>query len=302
MKRFKVDGHTIEIEHDQKVLFPKDCITKSDLALYYEKIAPSMLPYLAHRQLTMQRYPEGIEKEGFYQKDIPDYFPSWIKRACSQKKSGEEICYLMADSAAALVYMVSQNAIVCHISLSKVDKPDYPDRIIFDLDPSDDDWKKVVKAAYILKDILEDELFLKTFVMTTGSRGVHIVIPLNRRADFVATKAFSRSVAELAEKRYPALLTTEVRKEKRGKRVFIDYLRNAYGQTGVAPYSVRARLGAPIATPLTWEELKSLKAADAYTITSILKRLAQKDDPWKGIDKHGQSLSKALEIMKKMNV
>jgi len=138
--------------------------------------------------------------------------------------------------------------------------------------------------------------------MTTGSRGVHIVIPLKRLVTFTVTKAFARDVAELAEKRYPELLTTEIRKEKRAGKIFIDFLRNAYGQTGVAPYSVRARENAPIATPLLWSELKSIKAADSFTVTTIFKRLAKKDDPWKDIDKHSQSLSKALEIMKKMSI
>jgi len=301
MKRFACDGKSITIEHDQKILFPSG-ITKGELAEYYKRIAPIMVPHIADRQLTMQRYPEGIEKEGFYQKDIPNYFPSWIKRSCSQKKTGDSICYVVADCAAALVYMVSQDAIVYHVSLSKIDKPQYPDRLIFDLDPSDNDWSKVYFAAHAVRDLLEKELGLITFVMSTGSRGLHIVVPLNRRSDFDATKAFARSVAALLAQRHPETLTVEVRKEKRAGRVFIDYLRNAYGQTGVAPYSVRARANAPVATPISWQEVSTKLRPDRYTIKNIFKRLARKDDPWKDIDTHAQSLTDAIKKLKKLTL
>jgi bifunctional non-homologous end joining protein LigD len=300
MKRFECDGQSITIEHDQKILFPAIEVTKGELADYYQRIAPVMVPHIANRQLTMQRYPEGVEKEGFYQKDIPNYFPSWIKRACSSKKTGDTICYVVADSAAALVYMVSQDAVVYHVSLSNIDKPNYPDHLIFDLDPSDGDWSKVCFAAHAVRDLLETELGLTTFVMTTGSRGLHIVVPLNRRFDFEKTKSFSRSVAELLAQRHPDMLTADIRKDKRADRVFIDYLRNAYGQTGVAPYSVRARSNAPIATPLEWHEVTETLRSDAFTIKNIFKRLGHRNDPWKEIDKHAQSLSKALNKFKKL--
>lgn len=299
MKRFECDGQSITIEHDKKILFPEINLTKGAVAAYYERIAPFMLPHVIDRQLTMQRYPEGVGKDGFYQKDAPDYFPAWITRACSKKKTDDTICYVVADSAASLVYMVGQNAVVFHVSLSRVDKPLYPDRLIFDLDPSGNDWSKVVDAAHILREMLEKELGLTTFVMTTGSRGLHIVVPLNRRADFDTTKAFARNVAELLAQRHPELLTVEVRKEKRSSRVFIDYLRNAYGQTGVAPYSVRARPNASVATPILWKEVSTKLRPDAFTIKNIFKRLARKDDPWKDIDKHAQSLSEAKKKLKK---
>lgn len=300
MKRFECGDQYVDILHDKKMLFPTIEVTKGELAEYYQRIAPIMLPHIAGRQLTMQRYPQGVEQEGFYQKDIPKYFPSWIMRSCSEKKSNGTICYVVADSAAALVYMTSQDAIVYHVSLSKIDKPHNPDRLIFDLDPSDDDWSKVVSAAQVVRVLLEEELQLKTFVMTTGSRGLHIVLPLNRRYDFDTTKDFAHSVAELLARRYPTLLTAEVRKEKRAGRVFIDYLRNAYGQTGVAPYSVRARKNAPIATPLEWSEVDMDLRSDAFTLENIFKRLARKEDPWKDIDVHAQSLSRAITKLKKM--
>ena len=300
MKRFECGDQFIDIIHDQKILFPADGITKGELADYYQRVAPIMLPHIAGRQLTMQRYPAGIEKEGFYQKDIPKYFPLWIQRACSPKKSNGTICYVVADSAAALVYMASQDAVVFHSSLSRIDKPQSPDRLIFDLDPSDDDWSKVYFAAGAVRDLLETELGLTTFVMTTGSRGLHIVVPLNRRFDFEKTKAFSRGVAEVLAQRHPDMLTADIRKEKRVGRVFIDYLRNAYGQTGVAPYSVRARSNAPVATPLEWSEVTTTLRSDAFTIKNIFKRLGHRDDPWKDIDKHAQSLSRAMTKLKKL--
>lgn len=293
MKTFTLDGHTIECAHEDKVLFPETGITKGELADYYERIAPLMLPHVRERQLTVQRFPNGIGQDGFYQKHRPDYYPAWIGRHCVEKKDDGDVCYVVADSAAALVYLAAQDAIVYHLGLSRIDKVHYPDRLIFDLDPSIDDWSAVCVAAKTVRGLLEDELGLKTFVMTTGSRGVHIVVPLDRTADFDATKAFAREVAELLASRHPETLTTEVRKDKRAGKVFIDYLRNAYGQTGVAPYSVRARANASVATPLEWSEIKPSLSADFYTIKTMFKRLARKDDPWHTIDVSAQGLKKA---------
>lgn len=300
MKTFMLDGHTIECAHEDKVLFPEAGITKGELADYYERIAPLMLPHVRNRQLTVQRYPNGIGHEGFYQKHRPDYYPVWIGRHCVEKKDDGDVCYVVADNAAALVYLAVQDAIVYHLGLSRIDKIHHPDRLIFDLDPSQDDWSLVCWAAKTVRALLEDELDLKTFVMTTGSRGVHIVVPLDRKADFDVTKAFAREVAELLARRHSDTLTTEVRKDKRAGKVFIDYLRNAYGQTGVAPYSVRARADAPVATPLEWSEVKPSLSADFYTIKTMFKRLARKDDPWHNIDASAQGLKKATVAIKNL--
>src|SRR5579859_3286075 len=288
----KIGGHTIAITNPDKILFPQDKITKLEVIEYYKNIASVMVPHMEDRAVTMLRFPNGINGESFYQKDIPDYFPSWIKRV-EIKKSGGVLHHVVCQNAATLVYLANQVCLTPHIWLSRIDKINIPDRLIFDLDPSDHDFKPVRSTAFIIKELLED-LGLHPFVMTTGSRGLHVVIPLKRQYDFDWVIAFARDIAEYLVRQDPKSLTIATLKKKRGKRLFIDTIRNSYAATGVAPYAIRAHPGAPVATPVEWDEIKAQKfTSQRYTIKTVFKRLKAEGDAWKGIDKHTQSLTVA---------
>ncbi len=293
------DNHYIEITNTKKVLFPEDGFTKRDLIQYYQDIAPFMLPHLEGRPLTMHRFPSGIGEEGFYHKEVPEYFPSWIKRVELGKKDGRTR-YLICNNTATLIYIANLACITPHVWLSRNDRIAYPDMIIFDLDPSDDDFEKVRQATFYLRDLL-NELNLSSVIKTTGSRGVHIIIPLDRRIIFDKVRVIARKIAGIMAVRYPEIVTVEQRKNKRGNRVYIDTQRNSYGQTAVAPYAIRAKHGAPVATPISWEELKNPELnPQSYNIENIFKRLSEKKNVWADWLDHPNSLTKTLKKLEEL--
>lgn len=285
-KSVELDGHEVELSNLDKVFFPDEGITKGDVIDYYREVAEVMLPHLRDRPISMQRYPEGLREEGFYQKEIGGHFPDWIERVTLEKEAGGKTTYVLCQDAASLVYLANQAVVTPHVWLSRADRPRRPDRLIFDLDPpeSGEGGFDLVKAgARAIRDLLE-ELDLVPFVMTTGSRGLHVTVPLERRQEFDAARDFARKVSELTAHRDPNRFTVAQRKDKRAGRLFLDYLRNGYAQTGVAPYAVRGRAGAPVATPLEWDELSDAELGPrSYTIGNLLRRLGQRDDPWKRI-------------------
>lgn len=291
---------SVATSHSDKILFPASGITKGDLIRYYDKIANDMLPYLKGRPLTMHRFPDGILDEGFYQKNASDYFPNWIKTS-KVKKEGGWVNYVICDNKETLVYLVAQGTITFHVTLSKTDKLDYPDKLIFDLDPSENNFKSVVKVAQILRRLLEKELELSTYVMLTGSDGLHLVIPLARAENFDEVRSFAKKVAGYLAAQYPKDITIEMRKNKRKGRLFLDYLRNSYAQTGVSPFSVRALEGAPVAVPIGWEELENgIPNSQAYNIHTIFDRLKEKVNPWKDFGKNAKILSDAKKKLEKL--
>lgn len=295
----------IEISHADKVFFPaedgKDDLTKLDVARYYERVAEVMVPHLRDRPLTLHRYPDGIEEEGFYQKDAPDYFPDWIRTAEMEKEDGT-VEHVLCDDAATLLYLANQGCVTPHVWLSRADRPRHPDRLVFDLDPpaekygggeiSDAALEELRWAARRLRDYL-DELGLESRPMTTGSRGFHVVVALDRSTDFAEVRPVARRVAESLADEHPDRLTVEQRKKKRGERVFVDWLRNGYAQLAVAPYALRARPGAPVATPLDWDELGDVQPRK-YRLANLFRRLGQTEDPWADLPKTtGASLQEA---------
>jgi bifunctional non-homologous end joining protein LigD len=287
----KVGTRTIELSNQDKILFPKSKITKGDLVTYYQKIAPYMVPHVKDRPLSMLRYPNGITHEGFYQKETPDYFPSWIKTVTIAKKEDGKTNYVMMNDAATLAYLANQGLITPHIWLSRAPKVNNPDRLIFDLDPSPGVGFDTIRwAARELKKKLEEKK-LPVFIMTTGSRGVHVVVPLKRLHTFDQVKSFAHAIARELVTEFPSKLTLEMSKAKRGKRIFVDTLRNAFAQTGVAPYGVRAIEGAPVAAPIEWKELGSV-TPQKFTIKNIFRRLKAKGDLWKNIEKDAVKLPK----------
>lgn len=270
----------VEITHPDKILFPKEKITKQELADYYANVAHLMIPLIKDRPISMKRYPEGIKKEGFFQKNAPAGMPSWIKTAkVSRKEKGTTHMVLCQDKE-TLQWLANQNCITPHIWLSKIDKPTIPDQMIFDLDPPPrKGFDLVIEGALTLRTILEKEYKSKPLVMTTGSRGLHVIVPIKRQLPFDEVRKKAREIADQLVATDPKKYTTEARLNKRKGRLYIDIMRNGYGQTVVAPYSVRPLKGAPIATPLFWEELKDKTLlANSFHIRNIQNRL--KKNPW----------------------
>ena len=289
MSVLQVGNHTIETSSEDKCYFPESGITKGDLIDYYRRIADVVLRYLQGRPLTLHRFPNGLPGDGFFQQNASAYFPDWIDRAPVAKEDGQ-VTHVVCNEAAALVYLANQATITLHAWLSRTDALQQPDQLVFDLDPSGSDFGQVRTAAQIVREALEDE-GLMAFVMTTGSSGLHVRAPLRRGPDFDRVRAFARKMADQLADRHPKLLTTEQRKAKRRGRIFLDTGRNAYAQTAVVPYSVRAREGAPIAAPLTWNELDNPDLSPRrYTVRNIFRRLGQKKDPWADMHDHARML------------
>lgn len=302
MPAWQLDGHDVEVTSLDEVMFPEAGVTKGDLLAYYRDIAPVMLPHLEGRPLTLQRFPRGVGASGFYQKDASDYFPAWVRTAEIERrgsKGGSIDQVVICGSTATLVYLVNQRTVTFHTWPSRADDLDHPDLVVFDLDPPDQSHVGVVRdGARVLRRVLE-EVGLVPFVQTSGSKGYHIVAPLDRSADFDAVREFTRGVAGLVAGRDPERFTTEVRKDERRGRVFIDVGRNAYAQTAVCPYSVRPRPSAPVATPIDWEELGRVDP-QRYTVRNLARRLGQKDEPWARLHEQGRPLGPAQEALTEM--
>lgn len=289
----------VEISRPDKVLFPDSGVTKGELGSYYQAVAKHMLPHIRGRPISMQRFPDGIDGYGFFQKDVPDHFPEWFERVKATKKGGT-VTHGMANNAAALVYLADQACITPHVWLSRARDLEHPDRLVFDLDPSGGDFAEVRRAARRIGELLET-LGLAPFAMTTGSRGLHVWVPLRPRSDFDDARSFARGVAEALVRRYPQALTLEARKQKRGTRILIDVMRNGWAQTAVPPYAVRPRSNAPVATPLRWRELSDPRLhPDRFTVRDIGARLAREGDPWRGMARWARQLDAPLRKLERV--
>lgn len=288
----KVGRREIEITRPDKVLFPEGGIAKGDLIAYYARIAPWILPHIRDRPLTLERYPDGIHKQRIFQKEASSYFPTWIRRVTVTKVGGT-VNHVVCNDSATLVYLANQACVTPHIFLSRIDKLDVPDQMVFDLDPQSDDFEPVRATARAFKKLLDD-LELPAYLKTTGSRGLHVVVPLQRREGFDSVRAFARELARIVVSQSPEERTLETLKANRGNRVFIDTNRNAYAQLVAPAYAVRARPGAPVSVPLDWSELrkKNLRS-DGVTIRTIFDRLEKVEDPWADFWRSGVSLTRA---------
>jgi len=284
----------LRISSADKLLFPTDGITKLELAEYYAQIAPVMVPHVRDRPLNLWRWNKGIESDVVVQQEIPRGAPEWVRRASVARRRGGSVCHAVGGEAATLVWLANLNCITPHAWTSRADRPDHPDRLVFDLDPPEADPEAhfpAIRAGARALGLLLEELGLVGFAMTSGSRGLHVVAPLRRRADSDQARAVAGTIAETLAARLPDLLTTAWRKEKRGGRVLVDVARNTYAQTTVAPYAVRALPGAPVATPLAWEELE---ASDLHprrwTLASVPARVSERGDPWARITASARAL------------
>lgn len=294
-KSVRVDEREIAVSNPDKVLFPDDGITKAQVIEYYRKIAPYMLPHIQQRPLTLVRYPDGISKHGFYQKSVSDYFPEWVDRVPVDKEDGT-VTHPLANDAATLVYLANQAAVVLHFWTSRVPAVETPDIVVFDLDPSDDDFRVVRAAAKDTRAVLE-AIGLAPYLQTTGSRGLHIVVPVVPDLHVDEVRRFAHEAAQEIAKRAPHRYTTETRKLKRAGRLFIDTGRNAYAQSFAAPYTLRAAAGAPVATPMTWDELGRV-GPQKWNIGNIFRRLSRTGDPWAGMERDASSLPTAWEKLR----
>jgi bifunctional non-homologous end joining protein LigD len=295
----RVGNRNVEVSRPDKVLFPDAGVTKADLAEHYRSAAPHMLRHVRGRPVSMHRFPDGVASHGFFHKDVPDHFPEWVRRVTVRKRGGT-VTHAITCNAATLVFLADQACITPHVWLSRADDLGRPDRMVFDLDPSGEDFAGVRAAARAVGEVLRD-VGLVPFAMATGSRGLHVWVPIRRRSGFDEVRAFARDVARHLAELHPRHLTVEQRKAKREGRILIDVLRNGYAQTAVPPYAVRARSQAPVATPLQWDELSDSKLRpDRWTIRSLPRRLARRGDPWAGIARSARSLERSREKLDRL--
>lgn len=282
------------ITHPEKVLFPDDGITKGELAAYYEMIAPFMIPHIRMRPITMVRYPQGIDKSSFWQKDVSKGFPEWLQRVEVPKKDGTVHHPVVTDTR-SLLWLANQNSITLHVWTSRAPNLYHPDICVFDLDPAKDEPDRVRAAALALRDLL-DEVGLPSWVKTSGSKGFHIVVPLDGKAGFGDVSRFAHAVAQILIQRDPKNLTQEFSKTDRRGRIYVDAGRNAYSATFAAVYAVRANPTAPISAPCTWEEIESGKVSPrSFTLRTMGQRVDDVGDLWADMRRRGRSLRRAID-------
>jgi bifunctional non-homologous end joining protein LigD len=270
----------VPLSNVDKLLYPDDGVTKGDVIDYYRGVAEVMLPHLAGRPLVLHRFPDGIATKGFVQQDAGDHFPDWVQVAdLPRRRDDGTVAHVVCEDTQTLVFLANQAAIELHTWLSTVDKPAHPDRLVVDIDPPDGVEVGELRAiARQVRDLYR-RVGLTPYVQASGGRGFHVVAPLDASEDYTFVRDLAAAIADRLAAEHADELTTAQRKQRRGDRVFLDINRNAYGQTFVAPYSLRARPTAPAATPLDWDEL-GRATPNGHTIATMPKRLARKEDPW----------------------
>jgi bifunctional non-homologous end joining protein LigD len=281
----------VKLSHPEKVLFPQDGLTKADLAAYYASVGEWMVPHVRDRPLNLWRWNTGIDGKLVVQQDIPKGAPDWVARVETPRRKGGSIEHVLCQDADTLRWLANQNCITPHVWSARRDRLDRPDRIVFDFDPeAGSDFALVREGALLAGEKLR-ELGLQPFAMVTGSKGIHVVAPIKRTREAMWVRERAGEIGVEIAGRSPDTLTTEWRKEKRDGKILVDTARNTYGQTVVAPYAVRALPGAPVATPLEWDELSDPElSAQAWTLRTVAERLADRGDPWAGIADHAVAL------------
>ncbi|MGH2934018.1 MAG: non-homologous end-joining DNA ligase [Gaiellaceae bacterium] len=279
----------VSLTSADRVLFPDDGVTKGDLFAYYERVAPVVVPHLRDRPFTLKRYPHGITGEIYFQKQVPRGAPAWIptRRFTTHPRGGgsREVDFALVNSGEALLWMVQMNCIDLNAWYSRVDRPDRPDFVVFDLDPPDEEggFALAIEVAHLIRSLL-DEVGLPGYVKTSGADGIHVLAPIQRRAGFDDTYAFAEAAARLLERRHPGKVTAEWLKKKRSG-VLVDHRQNGAGKTIASVYSVRPKPGAPVSTPLRWEELAENVRPRDFSMADVLDR----------IERHGDLFAPVLE-------
>ena len=289
------------ITHPEKILFPDVGITKGELASYYESIAPVMLPHLRRRPITMERFHRGIGSPGFFQKDVSKGFPDWLERV-EVPKHGGTVHHPIANDTRSLLWLANQNSITIHVWPSRTPNLYNPDICIFDLDPSKEgELETLASAALNLRDLLV-ELGLPSWIKTSGSKGFHIAVPLDGKSDFSTVAQFAHVVGRVLVQRDPEHLTQEFAKVDRGGRILVDTGRNGYSATYAATYTVRAKPGAPVSAPCTWEELeKGEVGPQTFTLRTMAQRISAVGDLWSDMLKKKRSLKRAIVCLKNLS-
>jgi bifunctional non-homologous end joining protein LigD len=282
------------ISHPEKLLFPDDGITKGDVAAYYERVGPLMLPHLSGRPVTMERFPQGIAGKGFMQKDVVKGFPEWLERVEVAKRGGTTHYPIVRDLR-ALLWLANQNCITPHVWTSRVPELTRPDLCVFDLDPSRDEPEVLRAATLLVRDVLA-ELGLRSWLKTSGSKGYHIVVPVDASATYEQVWTLAQGVAIVLAKRDPEHLTLEFIKADRKGRILIDTGRNGPGATFAAAYALRARVGAPVSAPCSWSELERGEAGpQQFRLRDMAERTARVGDVWADLHASAQPLEDAIE-------
>jgi bifunctional non-homologous end joining protein LigD len=285
------------ITHPEKVLFPDEGITKGEMASYYEAIAPLMIPHIIGRPVTMERYPSGIGAKGFMHKNVSKGFPEWLERVEAPKKDGT-VHYPVVRDTRSLLWIANQNCITPHVWTSRAPNLYHPDVCVFDLDPMKDDEPDVLRSTALRVRQLLAEIELNSWVKTSGSKGFHIVVPLDAKARFGEVSRFAHAVAKVLIARHPDTLTQEFAKKDRGDRILLDVGRNGYSATFAAPYAVRPKPGAPVSAPCSWEEIEQGRVGPrSFTLRTMAERVATVGDVWSDMPERGAPLGRAMELL-----
>lgn len=288
------------ITHPDKIMFPAEGITKGEMASYYEMIAPVMLPHVRRRPITMERFHRGIEAPGFFQKDVSKGFPEWLERV-EVPKHGGTVHHPIVTNTEGLLWLANQNSITIHVWPSRAPNLYQPDICVFDLDPSKtDDLDALREAALRLRDLLV-ELGLPSWIKTSGSKGFHIAVPLDGKSDFGTVGRFAHVVGEVLVKRDPDNLTQEFAKVDRGGRILVDTGRNGYSATFAAAYTLRAKAGAPVSAPCSWEEVERGEVGPkSFTLRMMAQRVSEVGDLWAEMLRRKRSLRRPIELLRKL--
>jgi bifunctional non-homologous end joining protein LigD len=291
----------VRLTSAERVLYPESGLTKGDLFDYYGRIASVLVPHLRNRPFTMKRWPHGIRGEAYFQKQAPKGMPDWIPtrqfRTYPRKGESRLVDFPLLNSSEAVLWMVQMNCVDMNAWYSRVDKPARPDFVLFDLDPPDGEFQLGIKAAQLVHEALE-ELELRSYVKTSGSEGIHILVPVTRRYSFPETHRFAELVSKRLAAENPGVVTTEWLKRKR-VGVLIDYHQNGAGKTIASAYSVRPKEGAPVSTPLRWEEVTPRLDPSRFTMEAVLRRVEKEGDLFEPVLRGGQSLGAALRRLER---
>jgi bifunctional non-homologous end joining protein LigD len=289
----------VRLSSAERVLFPKEGVTKGDLWDYYVAVAPTLVPHLRGRPFTMKRFREGVAGPAFFQKNAPQGMPDWIptRRFRTWPREGESrlVDFPLVNDELALLWMVQMHCIDMNAWYSRVDRPERPDFVLFDLDPPDRGFRLGVRVAHLVRGILE-ELELASYVKTSGADGVHVLVPITRRSTFEDTREFADGVATILAERHPGLVTTQWRKAKR-RGVFLDARQNGWGKTIASVYSVRPKPGAPVSTPLRWEELTEEVTPRDFGMAEALERIERDGDLFRPVLDNPQALAPARRAL-----
>ena len=296
----KINGRELTFSNLNKIFWPKEKLTKRDLLEYYYEMAPYILPYLINRPQSLNRHPDGIKGESFFQKDVKGKVPAWIEKFAYHSEADPRMKeFLVCTDEASLLYMVSLGCIEMNPWSSRVTGPDHPDWCVIDFDPDQNSFNQVIEAAKVTHQLLGNAK-IDAYCKTSGSTGLHIYIPLGAKYTYDESRSFAQCIAEKVHEEIPHYTSVERALAKRKGKIYLDFLQNRSQATVAAPYSVRPKPGATVSMPLHWEELKKGLRMQDFTMTNALERILREGDIFKPVLDRGIDLKKAMEALTKM--